>query len=327
MGETLDRAARSEAAAWLARMRSEARTAQDEAGFQAWLAEDVRHRRAFDVATAVFEAAGAVGVVEDRARRQGAGRLQRDRRQVLAGGAVAAAAAVAVGVGWRMLEASTYRTGVGEQRRLALADGSQVILDTNSVIKVAMTDERRRVELVSGRAHFDVAKDPARPFIVRAGRREVIAVGTAFSVSCDGAATAVVLEEGRVIVQPVAPSRASRPAQSARPMVPGDRLVFASAVAAPVADRPDLGQATAWQDGRAVFENETLAAAAVELNRYSRRRLDVTDPTVAAMRVSGVFRTGDPEAFARTVTLLLPVEVEARDDRIVLRPRQASSVG
>jgi transmembrane sensor len=325
MADALDLAARTEAAVWLARMRSEARTPADELGFQAWLAEDARHRHAFDLATTMFEAAGAAPVeAGPRGRNR---QVQTDRRRVFVGGVLAAASVAAVGVGWRLLDASTYRTGVGEQRRLTLADGSQVILDTHSVLRVAMSGDHRRVELASGRAHFDVAKDPTRPFIVRAGGRDVIAVGTAFSVQHDGPATAVVLEEGRVIVQPVAAAGARRPSAQARPMVPGDRLVFASAAAPPVADRPDLGQALAWQEGRAVFENETLAGAALELNRYTRRTLDVTDPAVASLRVSGVFRTGDPEAFARTVALLLPVEVDARDDRIVLRPRKIPSEG
>jgi len=152
-------AARTEAAVWLARLRSEARTKADESGFQDWLAANTYHRQAFDAATAVFEAAGAMDYPEHEplVTKQDA---DRTRRKILAGaGATALVALGSVGMlRWTM--SPSLKTQIGEQRRVALADGSKVILDTNSLIKVAFTDDHRRIELLKGRAHFEVAKDP-----------------------------------------------------------------------------------------------------------------------------------------------------------------------
>lgn len=315
-------AVRTQAAAWLARMRSERRTKADEAGFQAWLTEDARHRQAFDAVTAVFEAAGAVADPSqvDTARRPRMG----DRRKLLLGaGALALVGFGGAGV-LRLTLAPALKTRIGEQRRLALADGSRVILDTNSVIKVAFTEDHRRVDLLSGRAHFDVAKDPARPFIVRAGDREIIAIGTAFDVSRENGSTSVVLVEGRVVVQPTA--NASSPGHTARQaMAPGDRLVFTTATTPAFQDRPDLTRETAWQTGRVIFENDTLQSAVEQLNRYTSQPLVIADAQAAEMRISGVFRTGDPETFAKSVALLLPLTVAPSSDKIVLRSRTRSS--
>jgi len=308
--------ARAEAGAWLARLRSELRTPADEAGFQAWLAQDAHHRDAFAAVTSAFEAAGAVAAQADASRP--AARF--GRRELVAAGA-AAAIAGAGGLIWRSTEAGLIRTGVGQMRRTALADGSQVMLDTLSVVRVRFSSERRLVQLLQGRARFEVAKDVARPFIVSAGAREVIALGTVFTVSRVAQETSVFLEEGRVVVRDVADGATDRP------LAPGDRLVFAGASVTPVRDRPASDLVSAWQTGRAYFDGVTLAEAVAEMNRYNRRRIEVADPAAAGLRLSGVFRTGDPDAFAQSVALLLPVAVEPQGDGLVLRSRESRAPG
>jgi len=107
-------------------------------------------------------------------------------------------------------------------------------------------------------------------------------------------------------------------------MAPGDRLIFTAASTRARQDHPDIARETAWQSGRLIFENDTLQSAAAELNRYTRDPLVIADEQAAQMRISGVFRTGDSEAFARSVALLLPVTVDASGDRIVLSSRTPS---
>ena len=309
---TDDGAVRAQAAAWLARLRSEERGRDDEAGFRAWLAESERHRHAFDAVNTAWEVAG--GLAADSALFVApARREQRSRRAVLAGAAGLVAAVAGAGV-WREAFAGTYATGVGEQRRVALADGSLVILDTDTRVRVRLGDHTRAVSLIQGRAHFDVAKDAARPFVVSAGGEQVTALGTAFDVERHADAVSVVLMHGRVAI------RREDAAPSAPPttvLQPGDRVVVSTA-APPRHDRPDLARLTAWQSGRAVFDNEPVAQAVAEMNRYSRRPIVIADPAVGALRVSGVYSTGDTEAFARSLSTLLPVEVSVESERVTL---------
>jgi transmembrane sensor len=313
-----DGKARAEAGAWLARLRSELRTPADELGFQAWLADDARHQRAFEAVTAAYEAAGAVATASDLD--SASGRPMVGRRQLIAGGVTLAAVAATTGFTLWGGNDNLLTTETGQQRRLALEDGSRLMLDTGSAARVTLTGERRLVKLTSGRARFDVARDAARPFIVRAGGQEVIAIGTAFTVSRLDNHVSVFLEEGKVVVREQAPAT-NRADLAERPMSPGDRLVFDQGNPVPRHDRPDLAQATAWERGRAIFENESLSSAVEEINRYNRRTIEIADRQVADLKVSGVFRTNDPESFAQSVALLLPVDVLIAEDGIVLRPR------
>lgn len=303
---------KAEAAAWLARLHSEDRRSDDEAGFRTWLAEDSRHARAFELVTTAWEASGARA--PGRAAHQVAARSGRQR--AIAFGATAALALIAaMGPGFlHGVSADTYATQVGEQRRVALNDGSHVILDTNTRIRVALGEERRSVELLQGRAHFEVAADALRPFLVRAGDQQVIAIGTAFDVSRQGDRVSVVLVEGRIEVQ--AASASVRPIT--RLEAPGARITFEPAGAV-AQDHPDLTEVTAWQDGREAFDDQTLASAVAAMNRYTRRPIVIADESLASRRISGVYGTKDPEAFARSVTILMPARVEFSPTQILLR--------
>ena len=72
---------------------------------------------------------------------------------------------------------------VGEQRQLALPDGSTINLNADSRVAVAFNDDERLIYLLHGDAHFQVAKDTARPFRVRYLDHEFVALGTAFTVN------------------------------------------------------------------------------------------------------------------------------------------------
>jgi len=90
-----------------------------------------------------------------------------------------------------------YSTPVGEIASVPMRDGSKVTLNTDSQIRVTLTDSERRVDLKYGEAFFEVSKDPKRPFVVNAGGKRVIAVGTQFSVRRDANDIQVVVTEGR----------------------------------------------------------------------------------------------------------------------------------
>jgi transmembrane sensor len=96
-----------------------------------------------------------------------------------------------------------YETAVGENSSVALVDGSFIALGGDTRIEVRLSENLRAVELTKGEALFKVAKDPARPFKVRAGDATIIAVGTEFNVERDSDRAVVSVTEGRVVVKPV----------------------------------------------------------------------------------------------------------------------------
>jgi transmembrane sensor len=102
-----------------------------------------------------------------------------------------------------------------------------------------------------------------------------------------------------------------------RALIVGERLRVGAGRRAPMrSTHPNLDDLLAWQSGRAVFRDATLASASEEMNRYTERKLVVADPTVASLRLSGVYRVGDTAAFANAVAMLLPVQVVQTPDAI-----------
>jgi transmembrane sensor len=204
------------------------------------------------------------------------------------------ALAAAVLFGWDQLyREPTYATSLGEQRSITLSDGSRVELNSRSKLRVTFTPALRTVELEEGQALFQVAKNVARPFIVRSGATQVRAVGTQFDVNRTSTATIVTVLEGRVAVSDrVPPASHANTSSEGIYLAAGEQLsVSPHAVSNPT--HANVTQATAWTHQRVLLDSATLATVAEEFNRYSARKLTVEDTGAAPLQLSGVFTT-DP---------------------------------
>jgi transmembrane sensor len=293
--------ANRQAADWLARLHADDRAAGDEAAFRVWLKADPSHQDAFERASTIWD---AVGGLREQQPALPPAPARYSRRAVMAGGG-AAILATGVTLGWREAHAGIYQTGIGEQRRLVLDDGSRVMLDTDTRIRFRAGSDARTLSLAAGRIDLDIARD-TRPFVIEAGERRMSAQAARLDLRRDGDRIALTTIQGSARVEasgaPVALPSGNRIAMDAgRP----DRI-----------DRPELEDLIAWQSGRLAFRDETIAQAVSEMNRYTARALIVSDARVGAMRLSGVYRVGDPEAFARSLAVLLPVRVSASGDVI-----------
>jgi transmembrane sensor len=249
--------------------------------------------------------------------RQGHRRPRRQRFAAIAASILLAAAAALFYL--QTLQAPTYATAIGEQRSLALVDGSTVELNSRSKIVVRYSSQGRNVELLQGQALFRVAKDASRPFIVKTGATLVRAVGTEFDVYQKRDGTVVTVVEGRVAILtghalpgPGVPSSAidePRRSNLEFPTVPkgqvGNILVAAGEqlTVTPklikIAEHPNIATATAWTQRQLVFESASLADVADEFNRYNDRQLIVADPKLETFHVSGVFSSTDPASLIR----------------------------
>lgn len=289
-----------QAADWLARLHADDRSSRDEAAFRTWLNADPSHALAFDHASTVWD---AVGGLRDDPRRAPA-QQGLSRRAVMAGG-VGTILSVGLTVGWQQAYAGVYRTGVGEQRRLMLDDGTRVMLDTHTQIRFRNRDTMRLLSLETGRINLDIARDP-RPFIIEAGERRAVAGTARLDLRRDEDQVTLTALHGSARVEATtAPVLLSQ----------GHRIAMAAGHPDHL-DRPELEDLTAWQSGRLAFRDQTVAQAASEMNRYAERALIVSDAKAAAMRVSGVYSVGDPEAFARSLAVLLPIHVSAQADAV-----------
>lgn len=286
----------AEAAAWLARLQGPHRSRDTDAALQAWLKADPAHEEAFGRATEIWDLLPGTAL---RATPPAAPE-RRPRRLALAM-AAAVLLLLSIGGGYALLSRPpVYETAVGGQQVAILDDGTRVSLNTNSRISILYTDGERRVRLDRGEAMFEVAHNAARPFIVESGDEQVRALGTTFVVRRDGEARmAVTLIEGRVEVSGRGRTTPARIAV----LTPGQRVTVTPTAGAAL-DRPSVEAVTAWRRGEVMFEDATLLDAAQELNRYDDEHLVIADPSLASLRISGVFATGDMEEVARAIAQL-----------------------
>ncbi|MBL8265360.1 FecR family protein, partial [Steroidobacter sp.] len=254
------------------------------------------------------------------------------RRYFLAA-SVAAATVVAGGLSWLAMreEREIYLTGIGEVRRIPLADGSTILLNTDTEVSVQLTDERRNIELRRGEALFEVAHDKSRPFIVRANETAVRAVGTAFAVRLQAAQIDVTVTEGVVeLSNSSTPETTNSPAVTDKPPAPrrlsaNERAVILPAAAPEVTaiPTPQLSRQLAWREGMVSFDGESLQLAASEINRHNRRQIVVDDPVLAQRPLVGVFRATDVEGFAQAAAATLKARAVVTDHTIRLEPVQS----
>lgn len=249
--------------------------------------------------------AEALDGARHRGRRSGLG-----RRSVLIGGLAGATALLLIAGAWLWSGRGAFATDVGEQRVIRLADGSKVNLDTDSRIRVRFTNGERRIDLDHGRALFDVAPAPERPFVVYAGDARVTAVGTVFDVRRAGEAVSVTLVSG--VIDVVAPEMAT----GERRMAAGQQTrVSGSAISTRAVD---VAAETSWTSGRLIFSDIPLEQAVSEMNRYLTDKIELDDPGIRTVAINGVFLVGDRDAF-----------VSAASDGLGLKsvPKADGSVG
>ena len=290
-GDTSHSDVNRSAAEWIARLNADDSTASDAADFRAWLAANPDHAARFERATDLWDM--VPGTAPSRA--------PVTRRRAIAG-LVALTATTAGGtIAFQAAHAATpYETGIGEQRRIALQDGSSLLLDATTRVRVIATAARRRLWLAHGRVDLTVAALTV-PFTIDAGQGDLTAQAGRFDLRRD--------RDDRVAVTAIEGSAALG---ATRRITGGERLAQGRI------DRPDLAATQAWTSGRAAFHDDSLATVAEEANRYSAIRLVIADPEVARLRVSGMYRMGDNVALGRSLASLLAVRVRTIDGAVLL---------
>ena len=246
-------------------------------------------------------------------------------------------------VTWYRLDRNTYVTDIGEQRSIVLADGSTLELNSRSRVRIRYTAAQRDVDLLAGQALFRVAHDSTRPFVVHSGTTEVLAVGTQFDVYQKRAATIVTVIDGKVQVVDAAPLATLPESSGATPLpaanslrggagnaiflTAGEQITIAAvkpvrvANPSPRAQPANVATATAWTQHNLVFDSSPLTEVAEEFNRYNRRPLVITDPEIAAMRISGLFSSADPALFVKFLRAQPELHVEETDREIRISRR------
>jgi len=230
--------------------------------------------------------------------------------------------------------AQVFTTSTGGYERVALADGSVIELNAQTKVRVILTPTNRRVELVAGEAHFTVAHDRARPFIVSAGGVAVRAVGTAFNVRLAPTAVEVLVTEGKVSVaevERVVPNARSAPVSTTYVAANERTLVHLPSLTNPTQSAPAVEKITpatmrdalSWQERKLAFSETPLSEVVAQFNRRNRVQLILGDAALAERPVGGTFAADNVEGFIRLLESGTTITVERQGEtNVILRTKR-----
>jgi transmembrane sensor len=341
----------AEAAAWVARFDLGAVSAKDQAAFQEWLHRSALHREAIAEYGNLWSEFDELRLLTGRCEAGGETRVRESRPALLTRAtpwlAACAAAVIAIAGGIAAFHPKPqqlakseshsptklfYETAVGAQRRIALADGSRVILNTNSRLSVDFTGNRRDVHLMRGEAYFEVVHNKARPFTVYANNYVVRDIGTAFNVHLAKAGMVEVgVTRGSVEVMTAPDGHVSGAAKSLGVIAAGHDIVLGEKVErAVVVSNADLGRRLAWRQGELNYTGQPLAEVLADVSRYSDIKIELADPSLANLPVGGAFRTDQIEAIFAALEHNFGLHAEwigPQHVRFTAGPDKASSKG
>ena len=306
---------KQEAGAWIVQIDQGPLSSQQISDLQQWMAQSSFHREYleklahnWDAMATLQQLAPLFPISEPPAAQPTfIQRLQQWLTPPVWGSALASLALLVIIVNSQ--QPNQFHTRVGQQAMHQLPDGTSLSLNTNSQVRIDYSTDRRAVHLLRGEAHFDVVKNPERPFMVYAGEGMVWAVGTAFNVRFvadpQDSFVDVTVTEGTVKVfaqldqalpinQPQ-PNSTPEANQALEQFVQAGKSVQYSEVIQPT-DNPAptaLEQKLAWQQGALIFKGETLQQAVKEIGRYTNKELIIIDPSIREMRVGGHYKTND----------------------------------
>lgn len=302
------------AAEWIERRHFGQWSAADQSELDTWLAQEIAHRVAFVRLNSSWQRTGRLAALRGAAPQP----VQPPRPErgwsrffarVAAGFAVVAA--IGAGTAYYALRdnTTTYATTIGGREILSLADGSQIELNTDTVLRVSNRTDRREVWLDKGEAYFHIVHDAAHPFTVTAQDRRITDLGTEFTVRRESDRLKIAVLEGRVQVE--------ENVQKSPVLTAGDTAIATRdrvSIARHVPHK--LVKELAWRRGMIVFDDVTLAAAAAEFNRYNHTQIVIADPSVAQLKIAGTFPINGVKGFSDLTRHVLGLRVETHDQKI-----------
>lgn len=329
------------AAEWLLTLEEGDSTDKERAEFAIWLNSNARHREAFEHVVALWGEFDQAKVLADYAvSDENTALIAEDTRTNTRWGffrpngfiKYAASFVMIVGLGFMMFQYSlldqpnpqgTYQTAVGEQKTIALPDGSTIELNTNSRIEYGFTDTSRDIRLISGEAFFDVASDKEKPFTVVTKSGSVTAIGTAFTVRVLEKKLNVLVSEGRVALSLLGmnkegpqlyPENVPLPPKVIE-LIEGQSTIIENGTQKVIetVKAEHIIEKLSWRQGVLAFSGSPLSEVVADISRYTDIEIIVEDESLSNMPVSGYFGIGEVEEMFEALELMSGIKVERSD--------------
>jgi transmembrane sensor len=306
------------AAEWFGRQRFWKFSESDQAALTAWLDESLAHKVAYWRLVAAWQRTERLNAIPRPVVPRLSQSANRSSPRLFRVAVIAAALLTAVGGSAYLSNidhAQVYSTGVGESRTLRLVDGSRIELNTDTVLKIDLSQAKRFVTLEKGEAFFQIHHNAALPFVVMVAGHRVTDLGTKFMIRRGGDRVEVVLVEGKARLDTAAFDGRAQTAT----LTPGEvATAFPGALSIRRPSSKLVSGILAWRSGVLVFNNETLGEAATEFNRYNKVKLIIRDPAVAHMPIAGRFPTDGVDRFADVVERVFGLHIRSENGAMVI---------
>ena len=328
-----------EASIWVARM-DRGLTADDEQALKRWLSESDDNRSVLLGMTNLWDRMDTVSRLSDIFPHT----TEQQRKSVRLPLGLAASLVVAVvglWVGTALYQATdsvqavtapatyVYETAIGEQAAVVLPDGTQVTLNTNSLIRVSYTEERRLVTLERGEIHVQVSHDPARRFSVIVNDRVVQAVGTEFNIKITSDQSIELLVTDGIVIVGILEDAASGDRPDTPVIVPPSAVSVSAGQAITLAsseeelrtievESEEVEVRLSWTEGNLIFRGESLEEAMAEIGRYTSVEFRFLDEESKKVRVAGLFQTGDVDGLLSALREYFNISYDRIDDGTIL---------
>ena len=333
-------APQDQAVRWLAYLYSGEATNEGRAKFSSWLdqsttnvvayrnLEQIWRNMAFAGVHSIFSAGAsdqrsASNIVDLESRASSFSSRSGRRGAITAMMAVAASLVLALGI-WHLgffdtPTVQTYRTAVGQIRTVSFSDGTRVTLAADSTIRATFSKRRRGVELLDGRAWFDVASNPAKPFTVIAAATHIQVVGTQFDVDRASAGVRVSVARGIVRVVPLA-GRALR--NDGVRLIAGQRVVSAVDGRIGPIERFDPANAALWRTGLLIYRDARLSDVVAEVNRYRVDKIVLANGNLGDMKITMAVRADQTDTLLSGLEATAPLQIDRTPSRARIRPKR-----
>jgi transmembrane sensor len=304
------------AVAWVNRRHFWDWTEENQIELDAWLAESLAHRVSYWRMSSGFDGIGRLVALRRPTPEKAIVRRGRNLRTLLTGGAAAIVFVIGMSLFFLTQGKLTYSTPVGGHKIVALSDGSQVELNTDTILRIKVSASgERMVWLDKGEAYFQIKHDAIHPFVVSVAGHRVTDLGTKFLIRDGADRLEVMLTEGRARFE----STNVNTQRHSALLMPGD-VVVATMNSMSITKKPasELTNELGWRHGVLVFKHTTLADAVAEFNRYNEQKIVVVDPAVARLTIDGTFPANGVPLFVRSAQEVFELHIENRGNETVI---------
>ncbi|SEM90026.1 FecR family protein [Nitrosomonas marina] len=296
-----------EAAAWFLRMQQSNRSDSEQQALEAWLSQSEAHRAEYQQYARLWH---NLDYLEPKPRKK--------FRATVAG--ILVLVLICGIFQWVTQIEEIIVTAVGEHKRIVLADGTTIDINTNTKLRLALFGFTRTVTIEHGEVLFNTGSERLRAFAVNAGGGVIRDIGTEFNVLTENGETTVAVLEGAVEIT-------LEDQDNAKAIVHSGKQLSYSGQGLSDISHTDAETATAWRKNRLIFRDTPLNEAIRQINRYHTRPVRLGEPQLHGHKVSGEFNTTDRDGLIVALKTLYGLNSSELDDMTVLYAKKQLKAG